>query len=414
MGLAVRGPLAPACRFSLPYPEPIHVLDGREHALSRPLVALALAALLLALGIGNGSGQTVFPALDGEIAIGGIWSLSGPAAPYGVAQIAGAELAVEEINGVQLLGQSHLRLISENDQSTAEGAQRAMTKLVEQDRVAAVLGPTLSDSAKAADPIAQANGVVVLGVSNTADGIVEIGDFIFRNSLPERAVQPAAIRITADRLGFRRAGMIYADDSIYSLDALRVFQAALAKQGILVVSVEPIKTGDEDFTEQIAHVLAAEPDVIVVTVLVEDAARILRQAQRLGVPESVRIIGGNNFNTPVLIELAGPAAEGAISGTAWLRDAETPRNQAFVAAYAARYGSPPDQFAAQAYAGVYLLAHAIHDSGSRDSTAIRDALMALKDVDTVLGVFSFQPNREPIYEPMVQVVRNATFTRFQE
>jgi branched-chain amino acid transport system substrate-binding protein len=116
---------------------------------------------------------------------------------------------------------------------------------------------------------------------------------------------------------------------------------------------------------------------------------------------------------PKLAQLAGPAAEGAISGAAWFIGAETPGNQDFIRAYKARYGSDPDQFAAQAYAGAHIFATAIKNAGSADPQAIRDAMARIKDLDTVLGKFSFDVNRNPVYEPVLQVVKDGKFALYK-
>jgi branched-chain amino acid transport system substrate-binding protein len=120
----------------------------------------------------------------------------------------------------------------------------------------------------------------------------------------------------------------------------------------------------------------------------------------------VQFLGGNGFNSPRLVELAGRAANGAVSGAAWIMNAPTPGNRAFVKAYREQYGSDPDQFAAQAYAGVHLLATAIKNARSRDPRAIRDALARLRNVDTVLGKFSFEETRDPLQRPLVQIIRD--------
>jgi branched-chain amino acid transport system substrate-binding protein len=127
----------------------------------------------------------------------------------------------------------------------------------------------------------------------------------------------------------------------------------------------------------------------------------------------VPFIGGNGFNSGQLSQLAGPAAEGAITGGAWFISNDTPGNAAFVKAYRDKYNSDPDQFAAQAYAGTYLLATAIKNAGSADSTAIRDALAKLQNIDTVLGKFSFSDGREPQHTPVVQIVKGGKFDLFK-
>ncbi|MBI3942322.1 MAG: ABC transporter substrate-binding protein, partial [Chloroflexi bacterium] len=168
-----------------------------------------------------------------------------------------------------------------------------------------------------------------------------------------------------------------------------------------------------DYSAQLTKIKGLNPEAIVISALAEEAASIMSQARQLGIPATVPFIGGNGFNSPKLAQLAGQAAEGAISGAAWLISAENPGNQAFVKAYKAKYGSDPDQFSAQAYAGVYILANAIKAANSKDSQAIREAMAKTKDVDTVLGKFSFDKDRDPVHEPIVQMVKNGQFALYK-
>lgn len=344
------------------------------------------------------------------IAIGAVWSLTGTAAIYGSSQKNAADLAVDDINASGRLGGRSIRLLTEDDRSTQEGAIAAIDKLTSRDGVRALLGPTLSNSARAADPIAQERGVVVLAVSNTADGIVEIGDFVFRNSLPESVVQPHTVQATRAALGYRRVAVLYGDDDAFTKAGYDVFRQALAAAGVSVVSTQTFQKNDADLLPQLTRIRAAAPDALVVSALGEEAALIMTQARQLGL--AVPIIGGNGFNSPKLVELAGRAAEGAISGAAWFIGDDRPANQRFVEAYRARYGVDPDQFAAQAYAGAWLLAEAIARAADDTPRALRDALASLQDVETVLGTFSFDSNRNPVHEPVVQIVRDGRFARF--
>jgi len=125
----------------------------------------------------------------------------------------------------------------------------------------------------------------------------------------------------------------------------------------------------------------------------------------------VPFVGGDSFNTPGLMDQAGEVADGAISGTAWIASEDTPGNAAFVRTYRAQLGYEPDQFAAQAYTGVKLLALAIQRADSTDPKAIRDALAGLRNVDTVLGRFSFGADRAPRYPPVIQQVRGYSFVQ---
>ncbi len=181
------------------------VLYGGQDMKSRIFVFSVLSALcLVGIGATGTLMATAGTGLSGDILIGAVWSLTGDAAVYGPSQKNAAALAVDEINKSGMLGAAKLKLMTEDDRSTKEGAIAAFDRLIKKEKVIAILGPTLSNSAKAADPIAQDAKVVVLGVSNTAGGIVEIGDFIFRDSLPEFAVQPNTIKVTMDKLGYKK------------------------------------------------------------------------------------------------------------------------------------------------------------------------------------------------------------------
>lgn len=381
---------------------------------ARFLALFVVSAVLVAgYGVFGTTTATAGPALSGEIPMGAVWSLTGDAAVYGPSQKNAATLAVDEINKSGMLGAAKIKLMTEDDRSTKEGAIAAFDNLIKKDKVVAILGPTLSNSAKAADPIAQEAKVVVLAVSNTAGGIVEIGDFIFRDSLPESAVQPNTVKVTKDKLGYKKVAVMYGDDDVFTKSGYDVFKKVLEEQGIQVLTTETFKKKDTDFSAQLTKIKGLNPDQIIVSALAEEAAGIMSQGRQLGIPESVHFIGGNGFNSPKLAQLAGQFAEGAISGAAWFIGNDTPGNKAFVEAYKARYGANPDQFAAQAYAGVYILAHAMKTAGSSDSKAVRDVLANIKDLDTVLGKFSINAQREPVHPPIVQVIKNGKFELFK-
>ena len=384
------------------------------------LVSLLLVVVLLFVACTpaapNQAEPTKAPAagnLSGEISIGAVWSLTGAAAIYGPSQKQAAEMAVEEINRAGILGQASIKLITEDDRSTKEGAIAAFEKLINQDKVVAIFGPTLSNSAKAADPMAQEKKIVVLATSNTAAGIVEIGDFVFRDSLPEAAVIPNTIKVTKAKLGYKKVALLYGDDDAFTKSGYDVFKATLDAEGVEILTTETFKKGDTDFSAQLTKIKGLNPDAIVVSALAEEAAGIMSQGRQLGIAESVHFIGGNGFNSPKLAQLAGKAAEGAISGAAWFINSSAPGNQDFVKAYNTKYGANPDQFAAQAYAAVYLMAAAIKNAGQANSQAIRDALAQTKDMDTVLGKFSFDANRDPLHTPVVQVVKDGQFALFE-
>jgi len=358
----------------------------------------------------SGSGGAAGGTLSGEIPVGFAFALTGGAAIYGTSQKNAVDLAVEEINNSDLLGGATMRAVIEDDAGDPQTATTVFEKLINEDNVVAIIGPTLSNAALSSDPIAQENGVPVVAVSNTAAGITDIGDYIFRASLPESAVIPNTVKVTKDKLGFSKVAVMYANDDAFSKSGYDVFKAALQENGVEIVAEETFSTKDTDFSPQLTKIKGLNPDALIVSALAQPASGLLTQAKQLGI--DVPIIGGNGFNSPDLTRLAGEAANGAISGAAYFVAQENPENTAFVAAYNEKYGKNPDQFAAQAYAGTYLLAEAIRNAGSTDRTAIRDALDQLQNVDTVLGTFSFR-NREPEHPPVVQQLEGGTFKLFE-
>ena len=136
------------------------------------------------------------------------------------------------------------------------------------------------------------------------------------------------------------------------------------------------------------------------------------QGRQLGIPADVPFLISVTFASSQ-IELAGDAAEGAITFTSWISTADTPGNQAFIQNYRAVYGTEPDIWAAQSYATVYILAKAIAEAQSDDPAAVRDALANITDLDTILGAFSFNAVGDAVYEPIVLIVRNSQFQVFE-
>lgn len=360
----------------------------------------------------------VFSAQAGaeEVKIGFAFSMTGGSAAYGEAQKRGAQLAIDEINAEDKAADAiKIAPIFEDDASTPQQGINVFQKFINADKVAIIIGPTLSNTAKATDPIAQQAGVPVLAISNTAKGITEIGDFIFRDSLTEAVVVPHTIRIAKERLGIKKVAIFYGNDDAFTKAGYEAFKKALVDNGIAIINEQTFAKGDRDFSPQLTQVKGLDVDALVVSALVDEASGIVSQARQLGLAAKVRIIGGNGFNSPSFIKNAGEAAEGVLVGASWNVASLEPVNQQFVAAFTKQYGFPPDQFAAQAYAGVKIAREALKRAGStRDRQAIRDALAKIKDFDTVLGRFSFTEGRDADCKPVVQEVNAGKFVVFGE
>ncbi|MBF0396119.1 MAG: ABC transporter substrate-binding protein [Desulfobacterales bacterium] len=345
-----------------------------------------------------------------ETKIGFVLSMTGVASVYGETQKNGAQMAIDEINA--LAGKKGIKIVPlfEDDASMPQQGVNVFKKFIKEDKVAMIIGPTLSNTARVTDIIAQKEGVPVLAISNTIKGLTDIGDFIFRNSLTEAVVIPNTIRIAKEKFQIAKVALLYGKDDAFTKGGYDDFKKALHDAKIKILNEQTFVKGDSDFSKQLEKIKGVNPNAIIVSALAEEASAIIIQARQIGIPATIPIIGGNGFNSPAMIKNAGEAAEGLIVGAAWNTVSENPMNRKFVDSFTAKYKNPPDQFAAQAYAGVYIAYEAIKKSGTTNNRkAIRDTLSKIKDLDTVLGKFSFTKFRDANHKPIVQQVKGGKF-----
>ena len=275
-----------------------------------------------------------------------------------------------------------------------------------------VLGSGTSSQAKEAFPIAQQNQVVAFSPTSAASGLSAIGDFIFRASLTTGVLIPGGVMATQEKLGYQRVATIYDDIDFFSTDSNEKFREALTENGVEILTTETFQSGDTDFSAQLTRIKESNPDAIFISALPLDTPEILIQGRQLGIPADVPVLITVTL-TSDQIQSLGDAAEGAIIFANWISTASTPGNQAFVQNYRATYGIEPNTWAAQSYAAVYILAEAIANAQSTDSTAIRDAMANIRDFDTVLGKFSFDADGDAVYDPIILIVENGQFEVFE-
>ena len=350
--------------------------------------------------------------LSGEIPIGVVLPLTGAlAAPYGLPMQRGFELAREEINNSEMLGDAKITFITEDDQGAVKNAVDAYNKLIHQDGVSVILGPANSSQVREVFPIAQQNRVVAISSLSSASGLSAIGDFNFRISLTTDVLVPSGIRITQGKLRYTRAATIYDDIDLYSTDSSKVVREALAANGVEILTTETYQTGETDFSTQLTRIKEATPNAIFISALAPEMIKIMSQTRQLGIPTDVPLIVPDLTKDEVAA--AGDAAEGAITFTSWTSTADTSGNQAFVQNYRTKYGAEPNPWGAQSYAALYILAEAIVNTQSTDAIAIRDALANTKNFDTLLGQFSFNAVGDAVYDLMVLTVHNGNFEVFE-
>ena len=350
----------------------------------------------------KGSGTGADCKIEANIPVGAALSLTGAAASYGASQKNGLELAVEELKDDSV----HYDLKIEDDQTDPRQGITVFESLTKDRSV--IIGPTLSNTAFQAQPIAQEAKVPVLAISNTAAGITEQGDYIFRDSLTEAQVIPQTVAKAVESYGLKKVVVMYSNDDAFTESGYKVFDASLKEEGVEIAKTLTFSKADTDFRPLLTEAKAADADAIVVSGLIEAAIPLVTQARELGI--DVPIIGGNGFNNPKLMADGGDAAEGVVVGAAWNSASEGELNKAFMEAYEAKFNAKPDQFAAQAYAGMMIIDAAVRSSCSGEKDAIKEGLAGIKDLDTVLGPISINADRDAEHEAVVQVVKDGAFS----
>jgi branched-chain amino acid transport system substrate-binding protein len=347
------------------------------------------------------------------ITFGAIFSTTGLASPYGASQVDGANLAIAQINASGGIKGDQVKLQISDDASTPATAATEMTAFAANQGIFAVLGPTLSNSAVVADPLADTAGLPVLAVSNTASGIVGTCPYpctwIFRNSLGEATALPANIDVYVAKSHPKTGVVIAPQDDAYGAQTAQVAVSALTAAKVTVGAPVVVPPDEPALGAAVKAALASKPGVLTVTASSSAvAANVITDAREAGFTGG--ILGSNSFNAPATAKAAGTAGKGAQSGAAWYLGNPDPVNTKFIASYKARYGVAPDQFAAQSFTGVMLLAAAAASAplGFTNIAADRSALkvaLARVAIDTPLGPFKFTADQD-VDQPVWVVAMN--------
>lgn len=366
----------------------------------------SMAAIMMAgiSGCGGKTGGAVSSGAKNAAKIGFTAALTGGAAAYGKSEEEGVRLAVEEINKK---GDFPIDLLVEDTKAVPADSMNATKKLI-QEKVSMIIGPMTSNEAKAAGPIIQNAKVPSLEISVTAENITDIGDCIFRNSVPESKNIPQTVKKTHKLLGYKTAAILYAHDNEQHVTAQKYFQKTMEEEGVQVIDVETFGSKDSEYSAQLTNIQHKAPDVIVVCSYYQEGSRILKKMREMGMDQPV--LGDNGFVSPELGKMAGAAADNVYVSSMWSADRKDEKVQKFVESYTKTYGRAPDQFAASAYDGVYMAMDAMQRAGTTtDHKKIRDALAQMKDFKGVCGTFSFDEKRDPVVDLILMKMQDGKF-----
>ncbi|MEK7330534.1 MAG: ABC transporter substrate-binding protein [Candidatus Eisenbacteria bacterium] len=334
---------------------------------SRYGLRLALAgALLLALGMAGCGGATTE-----ELVIGEYGSLTGNDATFGQSTKAGIEIALSELAAKKegKIGGLRVRVVVEDDQGKAEEAATVVQKLINQDRVIAVLGEVASSRSLAGGPICQAAGVPMISPSSTNPEVTRKGDFIFRMCFLDDFQGWVMAKFAAENLKLKKVAVLKDVKNDYSVGLANYFADAFQNLGGSVNVVQSYSAGDADFRAALTTIKARNPQAIVVPGYYTEAGLIGRQARELGI--TVPLIGGDGWESEKLLEIGGEALNGCYYSNHWALDLPDPKLQDFLKAYRETFNGDPDAIAGLAYDAANVLFTSLEKLYEQDPAAFK-------------------------------------------
>jgi branched-chain amino acid transport system substrate-binding protein len=341
------------------------------------------------------------------IPIGAALAQTSNVALLGQEQVVGVKIAETYFNNKGGVNGTPIKVILQDVAGDEQGAINAINTLITQDKVVGILGPSLSQQAFAASPIADRAKVPIFGPSNTAKGVPQIGEYVGRVSAPVAVVAPnaikAALKINPD---LKKVAVLFAQNDAFSKSETETFQETVKQNPQFeIVTVQKFQTTDTDFQNQATATINLKPDLVIISGLVADSGNLVKQLRQLGYKGL--IIGGNGLNTSNIFPVCQADCDGILIAQAYSPELDNPINKDFVAAYTAEKKKAPPQFTAQAFTGIQVFVEALKrlDDKTKLSTLsleqIREQLnqeILKGKYTTVLGDIAFTPEGEIVQD----------------
>ena len=342
------------------------------------------------------------------IPIGFFGDLTGTTFNFGQSAYNGTMMAADEINQAGGINGRKLDVVFQDDKGSPEIAAQNANKLIQQYKVAAIIGAGQSGNSLAAAPNAQSARVPLIAPSATNPAVTLVGDYIFRACYIDAFQGEVMARFAANTLKAKKAAIMVDYNSPYSRGLTEFFELSFAKLGGTIVAKQSYSQNDADFRGQLSAIKSAEPDVIYLPGYYGDVAIIAKQARQLGIVQP--LLGADGWDAPELWELARDAVNGSYISNHYSADDPSENIQKFVTNYRQRYQNlTPDAHAALAYDAMRFLADAMQRAGSTEGPKLRDALAATKNFAGVTGIISMDANRNAVKPAVVLKLQDRTY-----
>jgi branched-chain amino acid transport system substrate-binding protein len=368
------------------------------------LLTIGLAAMAVALG---GCSKSADSGASATINIGEFASLTGKEAAFGQSSHKGTMLAIDELNAAGGLLGKKINFLYEDNRSTPGESATVAKKLITREQIVALLGEVASSRSLEAAPIAQSNKVPMISPSSTNPKVTETGDYIFRVCFTDPFQGKLLSEFARNTLKAKKIAIISDVSAAYSIGLAQYFREPFVAGGGNVVAEQKYTGGDKDFKAQLTAIKAQNPDAIFVPGYYTEAGLIVAQARQLGI--KVPLFGGDGWEAPELIQIAGSALEGTYYSTHFSAENDDPKVQKFVADFRAKYNETPDAMAALGYDSAMVLADAIKRAGSTTEPQLRDAIAATKDYVGVTGNTTLDAQRNATKSAVIITIKDGKF-----
>lgn len=377
--------------------------------MKKILVGILFAAMGLGCTKKDATQADNTSANSNEILVGEFGSLTGSEATFGQMTNKGIALAIEEVNNAGGVHGKQIRVVTLDNQGKSEESVSAVTKLVTQSKVVAVLGEVASSRSLAAAPIAQQYKVPMITPSSTNPKVTEVGNYIFRVCFIDPFQGTVMAKFAHENLKAKKVAILTDVKSDYSVGLAKFFKETYTKLGGQIVSEQSYSSGDIDFKGQLTNIKSANVDAIFIPGYYTEVGLIARQARQVGI--TATLLGGDGWDSSKLSEIGGEAVNGGYFSNHYTSESKEPVVRDFVQKFKAKYGVTPDGLAAMGYDAAKVLADAMKRAPEVTPDAIRAAIAETKDFQGVTGKISINAERNAV-KPAVVVKVDGTENRF--
>lgn len=352
----------------------------------RRILVLVGAILLITSGLAVGAEP---------IKMGQVMRLS-IGAEHGIPCRRGVEMAVDEVNKAGGINGRQVELITEDEKDSPAAAVNAVQKLINVDKVIAMVGPMTSGDVMASGKTAEEAKVVLITPTATTPKLSGYGQYVYRGCSRIDKQAEVLTAYVAKHWKPKTVGILFSNEP-YGKGCAELFTKFFEKNGIKVVATESFMRGSRDFKAQLTKIKAANPDILFIPGYTPETAPAAAQARQLGMNQ--KILGVYGDMDPVYIELAGPTAEGHVIGVEYDEGYNTPKNQAFKKNYEALVKKNNDpyniMFAALSYDAASMVLEGMKKNGPT-ADGIKKYLDNVKDFDGVTGKLSFNKDHDVV------------------